>query len=204
MPARNSVKQYDVNSYYHAYNRGVNKNVIFKDEQDYVVFLSLVKRYLGSEIEKDSSNREYPNYAQGLDLIAFCLMPNHFHMLVYQKDNVKAMELFMRSLSTAYTRYFNKKYKRVGHLFQGVYKASRISNEPYLLHISRYIHMNPKDYKNWSYSSWPYYTKGWMTDWVKQHKIFELFEGGNYEKFVDDYVGTKEELEKLKSILADK
>jgi len=204
MPARNTVKHYDVDAYYHIYNRGVNKAPIFLDAQDYGVFMGLLKRYLGNEIAKDESNREYPNYAEGLDLIAFCLMPNHFHMMVYQKDNTKAMESFMRSLSTAYTRYFNKKHKRVGHLFQGVYKASRISNEPYLLHISRYIHMNPKDYKNWPYSSWPYFTQGWTTDWVKQHKIFELFEGGNYEKFVDDYKQSKEETELLKTELADR
>lgn len=204
MPGKNTVKQYDVNSYYHVYNRGVNKAPIFIDAQDYGVFMGLLKRYLGTEIAKDDSNREYPNYSESLDLIAFCLMPNHFHMLLFQKENTKAMESFMRSISTAYTRYFNKKYKRVGHLFQGVYKASRISNEPYLLHISRYIHMNPKDYKNWPYSSWPYFTKGWMADWVKQHKVFELFEGGNYEQFVDDYKQTKAELELLKIELADK
>lgn len=63
--------------------------------------------------------------------------------------------------------------------------------------------MNPRDYKMWPYSSWPYYTQGWSADWVKQGKIFELFEGGNYEQFVDDYQEVKEELDELKKQLAD-
>jgi len=204
MPGKNVIKHYDVDAYYHVYNRGVNKRVIFKDDQDYAVFMGLMKRYLGQKIEIDSSKREYPNYSENLDLVAFCLMPNHFHLLLHQHEDIKSMEAFMRSLATSYTRYFNTKYKRVGHLFQGVYKASRITSDPYLLHISRYIHMNPKDYKNWPYSSWPYFTKGWMADWVKQHKIFELFEGGDYEQFVDDYKQTKEEIELLKAELADR
>lgn len=204
MPARNSIKQYDVDAYYHVYNRGVNKRSIFLDAQDYGVFMGMLKRYLGSNAEKDAYNRNYPNYGQGVDLLAFCLMPNHFHLLLYQKDDIKAMELLMRSLTTAYTRYFNSKYKRTGHLFQGSYKASRILSDPYLLHISRYIHMNPKDYKSWPYSSWPYFTQGWNADWLNHHKIFELFEGGNYEQFVDSYQQNKEDQEALKNLLADK
>lgn len=100
--------------------------------------------------------------------------------------------------------YFNKKYKRVGgHLLQGTYKASHITSEPYLLHISRYLHVNPRDYKMWPYSSWPYYTQGWSAEWVKHSKIFELFESGNYEQFVDEYQEVKEELDELKKQLAD-
>lgn len=203
MPSRNSIKHYDTDTYYHIYNRGVNKRRIFIDDEDYVVFMGLLKRYLGNVTEKDSYNRGYPNFFSDLDLIAFCLMPNHFHLLVYQKDNPRAIESLLRCIATTYTSYFNKKYRRVGHLFQGAYKASRVSSEPYLLHISRYIHMNPEDYKNWPYSSWPYFTKGWSADWVKQHRVFELFEGGDYERFVDNYQEIKGEIDSLKVQLAD-
>ena len=82
MPARNIVKQYDVDSYYHVYNRGVNKRKIFVDDEDYVVFLGLLKRYLGSGNEKDKYNRDYQSFYEELDLLAYCLMPNHFHSMV--------------------------------------------------------------------------------------------------------------------------
>ena len=204
MPSRNVIKRYDADTYYHVYNRGVNKRKIFLDDDDYVYFLALLKRYLSENNELDKYNRIYTNLNGQLDLLTYCLMPNHFHLLLYQHDDKKAMETLMRSVLTTYTLYFNRKHNRVGHLFQGVYKASSVLNEPYLLHISRYIHMNPDDYKNWPYSSWPYYVKGWQADWIKHDKIFELFEGDNYEQYVDDYKSTKEEHEDLKKELADR
>ena len=204
MPSRNVIKRYDADTYYHVYNRGVNKRRIFLDDDDYVYFLALLKRYLSENNELDKYNRIYTNLNGQLDLLTYCLMPNHFHLLLYQHDDIKAMETLMRSVLTTYTLYFNRKHNRVGHLFQGVYKASSVLSEPYLLHISRYIHMNPDDYKNWPYSSWPYYVKGWQADWIKHDKIFELFEGDNYEQYVDDYKSTKEEHEDLKKELADR
>ena len=204
MPSRNVIKRYDADTYYHVYNRGVNKRRIFLDDDDYVYFLALLKRYLSENNELDKYNRIYTNLNGQLDLLTYCLMPNHFHLLLYQHDDKKAMETLMRSVLTTYTLYFNRKHNRVGHLFQGVYKASSVLSEPYLLHISRYIHMNPDDYKNWPYSSWPYYVKGWQADWIKHDKIFELFEGDNYEQYVDDYKSTKEEHEDLKKELADR
>ena len=203
MPSRNVIKFYDTDSYYHIYNRGVNRRRIFIDEHDYKYFLMLLQRYLGKNTNVDDRKRRYPNYSGEVDLIAFCLMPNHFHLMIAQNDSIKAMESFMRSLVTSYTKYFNKRHRRIGHLFQGPYKASKITNEPYLLHISRYIHLNPKEYKSWPYSSWPYYTRGWMVDWVKQHKVFELFEGGDYEKFVEDYKPEKEVLDALYKLIAN-
>jgi len=99
--------------------------------------------------------------------------------------------------------YFNKKYTRVGHLFQGRFKASRITTDEYLVHISRYIHLNPKDYLNWQYSSLPYYIRGWETEWVRPEKIYGLYEWGSYEKFLEDYVGYRDTLSELKHELAN-
>lgn len=62
--------------------------------------------------------------------------------------------------------------------------------------------MNPTDYESWPYSSWPYYTQGWQTDWVQQHKIFELFEGGDYREFVRSYEPIADEVKYLKAMLA--
>lgn len=91
-------------------------------------------------------------------------------MLIYQNDNEVAISAFMQSLLVAYTGYFNRKYDRVGGLFQSCFKAVLISNDAYLLHISRYIHLNPKNYEDHQYSSLPYYTNKWNADWVKPQK----------------------------------
>lgn len=202
MPSRNSVKDDIAESFYHVYNRGVNKQPVFVDDRDYVVFFSFLKRYLSDEIQKDSSGREYPNYSQDIELLAFCLMPNHFHLLFYQV-NQHAMTDLMRSVCTAYTMYFNKRHGRIGHLFQGRFKASMIQNDAYLLHVSRYIHLNPKEYKTWGYSSLPYYTGSKSASWVKPQKILELFEGDSYIDFVDDHADYEESLEDFEQELAD-
>ncbi len=186
MPARNVIKEYQENSYYHVYNRGVEKRQIFLDDQDYRVFLSLLKRHLTRTKEANIRGQEYESFGGRLELQAFCLMPNHFHLLFYLNNDVKAISELMRRLLGTYTLYFNRKYDRVGHLFQGVYKASHINDDSYLLHISRYIHRNPKDYYNWTYSSLPYYISDWKADWVVPDRIYKLYEWGSYEAFLND------------------
>lgn len=79
-------------------------------------------------------------------------MPNHFHLLIYIHQEEAATK-FLRAVCGAYTIFYNKKYNRVGPLFQGTYKASLIDRDDYLLYITRYIHRNPTDYKEWKYSS---------------------------------------------------
>ncbi len=203
MPGRNIVKQFAPDSYYHIYNRGVNKRKIFLDKEDYSVFLNLLKRYLSKKPEKDRFGRDGVVFYNEIELQAYCLMPNHFHLLIYVNEDPEAMTSLMRRICTTYTVYFNKKYKRVGHLFQDRYKASRILTESYLIHISRYIHLNPKDYKAWLYSSINYYIGNWKAEWVRPDKIYGLYEWGTYESFLDDYVGYKESLEEIKYELAD-
>lgn len=99
----------------------------------------------------------------------------------------------MRSIITSYVGYFNKKHDRVGNLFQGVFKATKIDNDAYLWHISRYIHLNlidsKEDWQNYSYSSYRYYTGKWSTDWVKPQRILGMHEDYNqsYYSFVTDH-----------------
>ena len=124
-------------------------------------------------------------------------MPNHFHLLIKQTSD-RAIEGFMRSLLTRYSVYFNKRYNRVGSLFQGPYKAVIIDNESYLLHLSRYIHLNPSEYtKNLldTYSSYPEYLGKRNTVWVKPNTILSFFNQSTkdfnrsvttYQKFVEN------------------
>lgn len=184
MPCRNIVRHYDSNTYYHVYNRGVEKRKTFLDNEDYAVFLSLFKRYLSDEPKKNRKGREYRQLGKDVELVAFCLMPNHFHLLVFQIDK-NAITQLMHSVCSTYTTYFNKKYNRVGPLFQGAFKASSINDESYLVHSSRYIHRNPKKYLEWEWSSLPYWLGYRHASWIKHQRLNEILPD-QYLKFIND------------------
>ncbi|MGH7237130.1 MAG: transposase [Candidatus Saccharimonadales bacterium] len=184
------------------YNRGVNKRKIFLDSEDYAVFLSLLKRYLDERPSKDYKGRQYPWLHNDIKLLAFCLMPNHFHFLVYQKDETSVRQL-LKNVCGSYTIYFNKKYRRVGPLFQDRFKASMILRDDYLQHISRYIHLNPRYYKDWEFSSLPYYLDKKRASWIDPKPILELFDSPkDYETFTSDYEAQKAILDEIKQELA--
>lgn len=206
MPAKNSRKTYIKNGYYHIYNRGVEKRVIFLDQQDYSVFLSYLKEYLlpkgerelmqklsDPKISLEERNRilkllRLNNFNQEITLLAYCLMPNHFHFFIKQKEQ-GSIDKFMNSLGTRYTMYFNQKYKRVGSLYQGVYKAVLINNEGQFLHLSRYIHKQALSLKNQS-CSYSEYVGTRETAWVKPEEVLSYFSKTNpslsYKKFVSE------------------
>lgn len=220
MPAKNVLKSYAENGYYHIYNRGVEKRIIFCDSQDYKVFLSYLKEYLQPPppVEKRTEvignlsfiapKRPLNNYNQEIELLSFCLIPNHFHLLIKQKSS-RSVEFFMRSLLTRYVSYFNKRHKRVGVLFQGPYKAILIRNENYLLHLSRYIHLNPKKHLDVkesplhsTYSSYGDYLGLRKTDWINTDLILSFFKTAqrntyqdilSYQSFIEDYFENPEE-----------
>lgn len=205
MPSRNVVKEYIPDAYYHVYNRGVEKRTIFLDEQDYTVFLGLLKKYLTGERPGGTNNRhKFENLGGQLELLAYCLMPNHFHLLFYQED-AQAISRLMRRLITGYVMYFNNRYRRVGRLFQGTYKASLINADDYLQHISRYIHLNPDKYEQWPYSSYPYYVGKKRAAWIKPGRILEIFDNNTeeYKAFTADCAAAKKELDILRHQLAD-
>jgi putative transposase len=204
MPGRNILKQDAPDSFQHIYARGHSKRKIFIDEQDYITFLNLLERYLSAEEAKDANGISYPNFYNKVELLTYVLMPNHFHLLIYQRQPGEMAKL-MRSLLTSYSRYFNKKYKRSGSLFESRYKASMISDESYLEHISRYIHLNPKQWRSYEYSSLPYYLQRDEVSWVRPKRILDIFETPEkYLEFMSDYVEQKKLLEILKQELANK
>ena len=143
MPSRNVVKTYIENGFYHIYNRGSEKRKIFLDKSDYRAFTHLMKRCLDQELKVNPDGIiNTHSIADEADLICYCLMPNHFHFLI--KQNTKdAVTKFLRRVVTSYVMYFNKKYQREDGLFQGKPRGVLIQNESYLLHLSRYIHLNP-------------------------------------------------------------
>lgn len=206
MPKRNSVKTYGADNYYHLYNRGVNRQDIFLEPEDRFYFLSLFKRHLSTEPELDSHKRPFTKYDTEVELVAFCLMPNHFHLLCYLKEPDGLVHL-MRSVMTAYTMYFNKKYRRTGGLYEGIFLASRITNDGYLWHVSRYIHLNPmdigQDFYEYPYSSINYFAGNKRATWLHPEKLVEtMTERKQYLEFVSDYQTMHQDMALLKNILA--
>jgi len=145
-------KNFSKGCVYHIYNRGNNKEIVFRDEQDYRAFL--FRLGLGLGIEKGDLNgcevtkslksriRIQSLEPNSFKLYAFCLMPNHFHLLIEQCGNESISKLILK-VSTSFSKYLNLKHKRVGYVFQDRFKSVRIETNPQLMLISSYIHMNP-------------------------------------------------------------
>ena len=206
MPSKNAIKEYEAGAYYHIYNRGVEERTIFQDDQDYKTFLSYLKIYLtapnlqGLSLKEDSisPSRQPKNYSDSVCLLAFCLMPNHFHLLIKQNDD-HSISYFMSSVLTKYVRYFNTRHKRIGHLFQGRYKAVKIENEYQWIHLSKYIHRNPLDLstfkdspcklEEYKYSSFQNYLGLIAQSWVHPDEIIANFgdrRHNSYQNFVTE------------------
>ena len=181
-------------AFVHAYNRGVNKSLIFLDDQDYRNFIYRAKILLGIEpLPKRTVKgglRLKPLPVKSLEILCYCLMPNHFHFLVKQNET-DGLRMFLHRLCTSYSSYFNKKYKRVGHIFQGIYKSKQILEDSYLTQLTGYIHLNPSQPFDWKYSSInAYLGKGddGLADckmFMEMHKLtsekYKIFLQKNYE-----------------------
>lgn len=204
MPSRNVLREFAPGNYYHVYNRGVAKQPIFLDAADKQKFLDILERHLNPNSDMVRQDGvPYRKFDQEVDLVCYCLMGNHFHLLLYLKEGNEAVSELVRSVSTAYTMYFNKRHNRIGTLFQGVFKASRISDDSYLQHITRYIHLNPRTYMTYYYSSIRYYLGDAAPAWLHPRHILEMFEVESYRQFLKDYEDEKAIHDGLKHELAD-
>ena len=155
MPMIGAVKSFTEGGIYHVYNRGVNKENIFFADEDFDIFIELLDRYL---CEKDPLVCNTKNYKGRISLFAFCLLRNHIHLLLKQTD-ARAITEFMQSLSVSFTMRINHKYKRVGHLFQGIYKARSILTDAEFVNVFRYVHINAGETEE-ERSVYPYSSAG--------------------------------------------
>lgn len=174
---------------YHIYNRGVEKRDIFLDDQDHFRFIHDLFEFNDQNPAKNINfnpnnegvhTRERRPRERLVDIIAFCLMPNHYHLIVRQRTE-GGITNFMRKLGTGYTNYFNVRYDREGVLFQGKFKAIHITNESHFLYLPHYIHLNPLDL--------------FMPEWREQkikdvQQAIEYLEKYRWSSF-NDYIGNK-------------
>lgn len=141
---------------YHVFNLGVEKRPTFTDKREYDRALMTLNFYrfegvfagLGDILKLDHEKRSFflsqlkKHGKRLVDILGYCLMPNHFHLLIKQLMD-EGISTFLSNFSNSYTKYFNTKNKRIGHLFQGVFKAVKIEADEQLIHVLRYIHINP-------------------------------------------------------------
>lgn len=198
---------------YHVYNRGIEKRNIYTDRREYARFLEIVKYYqqIDPQIkfsQADHQQKENLSEKKLVEIIAYCLMPNHFHFLLQQlADN--GISIFIRRLINSYTRYFNTKNDRIGPLLQGPFKAVRMESDQQLIHVTRYIHLNPfvgylvKDLRNFEWSSYLEYLGLGHNKLCRREKIENLISLKHYERFVLDYADYARQLEKIKHLLLD-
>ncbi|MBI2630799.1 transposase [Candidatus Nomurabacteria bacterium] len=180
--------------YYHIYNRGIDKRIIFKSIHDYQRFMMLLYAANSDQpIKLDNLiNILHKKYEEifscdrGKQLVSigtWCLMPNHFHLLV-REEAEDGITQFMKKLGTAYSMYFNIKYQRTGSLFGGPFKSKNISNDKYLKHLFGYISLNPLDleFPEWEGLVEKQNSKVWR-DFLKKYRYSSYF----------DYIGIQRE-----------
>lgn len=198
MPSKYYNRNFRPQYFYHIFNRGAYKNKVFLDKPDYEAFVAILSFYLiypkakNFAYQKKVNEFQVPNLekVQAVHLVAYCLMPNHFHLLLKQLPNATLrtnISNLMRRTSIAYAMYFQNKHKHTGALFQGKFKNTTISSNDELVLLSKYIHLNPKEltgkFESFSYSSYPaYINRIKPPEWL--HPEYVLRQKRNYKKFV--------------------
>lgn len=215
--------------FYHVYNRGVDKRCIFKDKREYDRFIRYLFEF-NSLLRIVNFKRDVLGRASDIakdrtclvDIICFCLMPNHFHLILRQILD-GGITKFMHKLETGHAMYFNKKNSRTGALFEGRFKAIYIGEDEYLTHLSRYIHLNPvgliepdwkeKGVKNWKRANKFLREYKWFSysDYLGKHNFPSILNKEplqwyfktpeSYERFVQSWA--KKDLEKLEDVILE-
>lgn len=177
---------------YHIYNRGVDKRDIFMDDEDRVRFIHDLYEFNDSNPALNlavhlNKNKEVglPNIQRKpremlVEILAFCMMDNHFHLMI-RSISENGITEFMRKLGTGYTNYFNKKYERNGALFQGKFKSVHIEKDSHLMYLPIYIHFNPLDFE------FPEWRKGKIKNSKKAIEFLGEYRWSSYM----DYIGQK-------------
>lgn len=208
------------NQIYHIVNRGVDKRPIFNEWRDFQRFLETSAYYQREEQsprfsyltpEELKKILDIPPKQKIVEIICYCLIPNHFHFLLKQNKN-NGISKFLSLVSNSYIRYFNTKYKRRGTLLEGNFRSVLIEDENQLLHVSRYIHLNPvssfitKDLKNYRWSSYHSFIDPKIKSIIncQTNLILEHFSSmKKYQKFVIDHQDYAQQLEKIKHLLLE-
>lgn len=207
---------------YHVFNRSIANFKIFNNESEFFRIQETIRYYQLEKPEiklsrffKQSKNDGYriksdfcpPNKAKIVEIIAYCFMPTHLHIVIKQtKEN--GMSIFMSNALNSYSRYFNIKHNRKGPLWEGRFKKVLVEDDEQLLHLTRYIHLNPvtaylvENPRNWSASSYnEYISEMPEKDRFCQYSDILDINPGAYKSFVTDSISYQRELAKIKKLM---
>ena len=208
-------------AYYHIFNRGINRQPTYYTKRDYERFVKTLAFYRPTEssikysqfLKKPSDEQvdllqNISRIPHQITIIAYCLMPNHFHLILKQNED-GAISKFLGDVQNSYVKYFNVKHKRTGSLFDRQFKAVLVETENQLLHLTRYIHLNPYSSHlvdhdhiiSYPYSSLPEYLSG-NYSLSNPNQVMEIYPK-RYESFVLDHAGYQQRLESLKHLVID-
>jgi REP element-mobilizing transposase RayT len=196
MPRRNATRPNTNGAFYHMYNRGVNKAIIFHDALDFSYFQRLLQFYLSpSRQEAQSLFHSRPWRHQDNDLstcvqlVSYCFMTNHFHLMLRQLTD-DGVSMLMKRLSASYARYFNARYERTGHVFESSCKGRIIIDDDDFISTNAYIHRNAKaimtEYQHYPFSNLRDILTSTEPSWWSAGQLLEAFEGSpsDYLAFV--------------------
>jgi putative transposase len=208
---------------YHIFGRSIAKYTIFNDKQDFLRFINIIKLYRFTDFSYKYSNFMILKASHRneivkdleisspklVEIVSYCLMPTHFHLILRQKTD-SGISNFMSKISNCYARYFNIKHKRKGPLWESRFNDVSIENDNQLLHLTRYLHLNPSSAgltntpEEWLYSSYHEFTskivsKNCICDF---HDLLDI-EPSEYTKFVNDRVDYQKQLSRVKKLLLD-
>lgn len=209
---------------YHVFNRSVGQQPIFLSSRDYLRAIDVFKFYLYEKppirfsfYNRLPENQKVKFYEELLkikphivEIFCFCLMPNHFHFLLRGLTE-NGIRLFISNFQNSFAKYFNTKHKRTGTLFQQNFKAVRIESDEQLVHVSRYIHLNPvtsylieaEDLENYLWSSYPNYL-GDESSYIFKNLVLDQFKSvESYKKFVLDQVDYQRKLNEIKHLMLE-
>lgn len=209
---------------YHVYNRGINRQPTFNTKREYQRAILTIKYYkvldpptrlskfLQLQKGRQEEVQEAINQREKLvEILCFCLMPNHFHFLLKQKKE-NGISKFLGNLQNSYTRYFNTLNERDGSLFLDQFKAKRIETDEQLIHVSRYIHLNPYtgfivkslvDLEAYPWSSFPAYLTG-DKDLVDLDLVLGMFPNADkYKQFVFDQADYQRKLKAIEHLIME-
>lgn len=214
-------------NHYHVFNRGVGRMPIFKSKYDYMRMIDLMDYYrfekppvrfshynrLNYDEKMILQEQIYKNSKELVEMYAFVLMPNHFHIQLKQLTE-NGISKFMGNFQNAYTKYFNTKHVRSGTLYELRFKAVNIESDEQVLHLNRYIHLNPftsgfvdsdKGLMNYEWSSYPIYAAGTNISMINTRFVMDLFseERDQFVKFTLDQVDYQKQLHNYKHLLLD-
>lgn len=213
------TEQFTPGNIYHLYNRGVEKRNIFIDNYDRLRFKKLLTHCLPrtilpsySIVKRSKSEKPDPlptPPGKGLvDILCFCLMRNHFHLLL-KENTEKGISRYIQRLTNSYAKYFNVRYKRTGPLFSGPFRAVSVTGNDQFLHVSRYIHFNPyvagiiKTPEKYRWSSLEEYLTPSAHTVCHPELLNSLLSPVQHKKFIGDHADYARELKEIEHLLVD-